>query len=251
MRFKTVEEIEILAAGGKKLAQIMRELCAMCQPGANAAQLDKEAEDRIIKAGGKPAFKGFGTAGQEFPNTLCVSPNEMVVHGIPHKDLEFKEGDLIGLDLGMEYKGLFTDHAVTVGIGNISPEARRLLSVTKECLDLAIKQAIAGNRLGDIGYAVQARAEAEGFGVVSKLVGHGVGHEVHEEPRVPNYGKPGAGEEILEGMVLAIEPMINLGTPDVQTADDGWGIVTADGRLAAHFEHTVAITKEGPRILTI
>ena len=248
---KTQEEIKILQEGGTKLAQIMRELCDMCEQGISALELDKEAEERIIKAGGKPSFKGFGQAGQEFPNSLCVSPNETVVHGIPSHDLIFKDGDLIGLDLGMEYKGLFTDHAVTVPIGKVSDEANRLLQVTKECLDLAIGQVRVGNHLGDIGHVVQEHAEKEGFSVVRKLVGHGVGHGVHEEPRVPNYGQPGKGGEIEEGMVLALEPMVNLGTHDVQTADDGWGIVTADSKLAAHFEHTVAATKDGPLVLTI
>lgn len=251
MKEKTDKEIKILAEGGAKLAQIMRELVKMCDVGARASELDEYAEKRITELGGKPSFKGFGPVGQEFPNALCVSPNDMVVHGIPHKDLEFKEGDLIGLDVGMEYKGLFTDHAVTVPVGKISDDAQRLLEVTKECLKIGIDQCKDGNHLGDIGHAIQNHAQTKGFGVVRKLTGHAVGYSVHEDPKIPNYGKAGKGEELKIGAVLAIEPMINLGTDDVKTAQDGWGVVTADNNLAAHFEHTVAITKDGPRILTI
>ncbi|MBU2575523.1 type I methionyl aminopeptidase [Patescibacteria group bacterium] len=251
MKLKSKYEIKILAEGGAKLAQIMRELVKMCKVGARASELDEYAEKRIIELGGKPSFKGFGPVGQEFPNALCVSPNDMVVHGIPHKDLKFKEGDLIGLDVGMEYKGLFTDHAVTVPIGKISDDAKRLLAVTEECLKIGIEQAQIGNRLGDIGFAIQKHAEDEGFGVVRKLTGHAVGYEVHEEPKIPNYGNRGQGEELKEYAVLAIEPMINLGTYDVKTAYDNWGVVTADKKQAAHFEHTIAVTKQGPKILTI
>jgi|TARA_B100001971_G_C18238862_1_gene569321 methionyl aminopeptidase len=251
MKLKSLEEIDILEEGGTKLAQIMRELVEMCSAGMTADILDKEAEARIIKFGGKPSFKGFGPVGQEFPNTLCISPNEMVVHGIPSKNLKFKEGDIIGLDIGMEYKGLFTDHAVTIGIGVISDEAKKLLDITKECLQVGIDAAQVGSHIGDIGCAVQSRAEGAGYGVVRKLTGHSVGYAVHEEPKIPNFGKAGKGEELKEGMVLAIEPMINIGTHDVKTADDGWGVVTTDNKLAAHFEHTVAVTKQGPRILTL
>jgi len=250
MKEKTEKEIKILAEAGAKLAQIMRELVKMCKVGVKASELDEYAEKRITELGGKPSFKGFGPVGQEFPNALCVSPNEMVVHGIPHKDLEFKDGDLVGLDVGMEYKGLFTDHAVTVIVGSASDDAQRLLKVTQECLKIGIEQCKVGNHLGDIGFAIQKHAEDKGFGVVRKLTGHAVGYSVHEDPKIPNYGKQGKGEELKQGAVLAIEPMINLGTHDVKTADDSWGVVTADNKLAAHFEHTVAVTKDGPRILT-
>ncbi|PIQ79390.1 MAG: type I methionyl aminopeptidase [Parcubacteria group bacterium CG11_big_fil_rev_8_21_14_0_20_41_14] len=251
MREKTKQEIEILAQGGAKLAQIMRELSERCVAGAKASDLDEYAEKRILELGGKPSFKGFGPIGQEFPSTLCVSPNEMVVHGIPRKDLEFKDGDLVGLDIGMEYKGLFTDHAMTIAIGKASDDALRLLEVTKECLKIGIKQCVVGKHIRDIGHAISEYAEENGFGVVKKLTGHAVGYAVHEDPKIPNYGKKGAGEELKEGAILAIEPMINLGTGDVKTASDGWGVITADRKLAAHFEHTVAVTKEGPKILTI
>lgn len=250
MQAKSAAEIEILAEGGKILADIMRQVVARVRAGVKASELDQAAEQMIREAGGEPSFKGFGPVGKEFPACLCISPNQMLVHGIPYESLECKQGDLIGLDLGLKYKGFYTDHAVTIGVGKISVEAEKLLQITRECLDLAIAQARVGNHLGDIGYVVQQYAESCGYGVVRQLTGHAVGYEVHEEPRVPNYGIKGSGEEILAGAVLAIEPMINIGGHDVKTADDGWGIVTSDGSLAAHFEHTVAVTKDGPLILT-
>ncbi len=245
---KTAEEIETLAVGGAKLAQIMQEVVARCVVGASAGELDAYAEKRIREEGGIPSFKGFGPKGEEFPNALCVSPNDMVVHGIPYEDLIFQKGDLIGLDLGMEYEGLFTDHAITVAIGTVSEDAQKLIEVTKKCLAVGVQAAQVGNTIGDIGHAVEE--QAKGFGIVRNLVGHGVGHAVHEEPRVPNYGKKGSGDALQEGMVLAIEPMITLGGDAIATADDGWGVVSRDGSLTAHFEHTIAITKKGPRVLT-
>lgn len=250
MQLKTPQEIEILAEGGHLLAEIMKELVKMCQAGVSAAELDKFAEARIRELGGEPSFKNFGPIGKEFPASLCVSPNEMLVHGIPYKELIFKDGDLVGLDLGMKYKGLYTDHAVTVAVGKVSDAAKQLLEITKECLRRGIEAAQTGNHLGDIGEAVQSYAEARGYGVVRKLTGHAVGYAVHEDPKVPNFGKAGQGEELKVGAVLAIEPMINIGAHDVKIADDGWGVVTADGSLSAHFEHTVAVTERGPRILT-
>jgi len=248
---KTAEEIELLAEGGAILARIMQDLAAQCVPGASAASLNEYAESEIEKCGGTPAFKGYGPKGQEFPATLCISPNDMLVHGIPYKELVFKDGDVVGIDIGMKYKNLFTDHALTVGVGSVDVEVKRLLSVTKECLALAIAEAVVGNHLGDIGAAVQQYAEERGYGVVRQLTGHGVGYAVHEDPQIPNYGERGVGEKITEGAVLAIEPMINMGTHKVTTASDGWGVVTEDGKMSAHFEHTVAVTKDGPRILTI
>ncbi|MEK7125680.1 MAG: type I methionyl aminopeptidase [Patescibacteria group bacterium] len=250
MKLKTEQEIEILAEGGHLLAEILVKLAAMCQAGVSAADLNAEAEKLIREAGAEPSFKNFGPIGQEFPASLCVSPNEMLVHGIPRKELVFKEGDLVGLDLGMKYKGLFTDHAVTVGVGKISDEAKKLLEVTEECLRLGIIAAQPGKKVGDIGAAVQQYAEGLGYGVVRALTGHEVGYAVHEDLRVPNYGEAGTGATLEPGLVIAIEPMINIGTHEVLTASDGWGIVTADNSLSAHFEHTVAITKDGPRILT-
>lgn len=251
MNPKTPQEIELLAEGGAHLARIMRSLCAMAVPGASAGELNAFAESEIEKLGARPSFKGFGPAGKEFPSALCISPNDMLVHGIPYDKLTFSQGDLVGIDIGMEYKGLYTDHAVTVAVGAVSEEIKKLLHVTRECLELGIAQARIGNHLGDIGHAVQTHAERAGYGVVRTLTGHAVGYGVHEEPRIPNYGTPGEGEEIVEGAVLAIEPMITVGTHEVKTASDGWGVVTADGKLSAHFEHTVAVTKSGPRILTL
>lgn len=250
MNPKTPQEIELLAEGGAHLARIMRELVEMAIPGASAGDLNRYAESEIIKLGGRSSFKGFGSKGKEFPATLCISPNDMLVHGIPYDKLLFAKGDVVGIDIGMEYKGLYTDHAITVCVGTCVSEIEKLLAITRECLALGIAEARIGNHLGDIGNAVQAHAEKAGYGVVQSLTGHAVGYGVHEEPRVPNYGAPGSGEKIVEGAVLAIEPMINLGTHEVKTASDGWGVVTADGKLAAHFEHTVAVTKNGPLILT-
>ncbi len=250
MKPKTKKDIKILTEGGARLAQVMRELSKMCFPGTIASDLDSYADERIKKLGGKPSFKGFGPVGREFPNALCVSPNETVVHGIPHRNLEFKEGDLVGLDLGMEYKGLFTDHAITVPIGNISPENLHLLNVAKECLSKGIKYAIPGAYIGDIGHAIQEHAEKAGLGVVRKLSGHGVGYAVHESPMIPNYGSPSEGEKIVTGAVLAIEPMITLGSFDIEISEDGWGVVTCDSKPSAHFEHTIVVTKTGPKILT-
>ncbi len=250
MKLKSPEEIEILAEGGHLLSEILAKVAALCQAGVSAAALNEEAERLILEAGAESSFKNFGPIGQEFPASLCVSPNEMLVHGIPSKELVFKEGDLVGLDLGMKYKGLFTDFAVTVGVGKITPEAQKLLEVTKECLRLGINAAQVGNHIGDIGAVVQSFAEGLGYGVVRSLTGHEVGYAVHEDLRVPNFGEAGTGAELKPGLVIAIEPMINIGGHEVITAPDGWGVVTADNSLAAHFEHTVAITKNGPRILT-
>lgn len=250
MNLKSDKEIEILAEGGHYLAQILSKLVVMCKVGVSAAELDKAAEAMIREVGGEPSFKNFGPIGKEFPAALCVSPNEMLVHGIPSKELIFKDGDLVGLDLGMKYKGLFTDRAVTVGIDKISLAAQKLLDITQECLRLGIAAAQVGNHIGDIGAAVQQYAESHGYGVVRALTGHEVGYAVHEDLRVPNFGEAGIGVELKPGLVLAIEPMINIGTHEVVTAPDGWGVVTADNSLAAHFEHTVAITDKGPLVLT-
>jgi len=248
---KSPQEIDVLAEGGALLARIAEELASRCIPGTTAAELNEYAEAEIEKTGGTPSFKGYGPKGQEFPAALCVSPNEMLVHGIPYKKLVFKEGDVVGIDIGMKYKGMFTDHAITVPVGQVGHEVRQLLAVTRECLVLGIAEAIIGNHIGDIGNAVQAYAESRGYGVVRQLTGHGVGYAVHEDPQIPNYGTRGIGDVLIEGAVLAIEPMINIGTHKVKTAIDGWGVVTADGKMSAHFEHTVAVTKGGPRILTM
>ena len=197
-----------------------------------------------------PSFKNYGPKKNPFPAGLCTSINDVVVHGIPSDDSILKNGDIIGLDIGMEYKGLFTDHAVTVGVGDVTQAVKKLMDITLKSLNMGIKEAKAGNRIGDISYAIQSTAEAAGFSAIRDLVGHGVGYEVHEDPAVPCFGKKGTGELLREGMVLAIEPMLVTGEYFVTIDPDDWTIRTADGGLSAHFEHTIAVTKNGARILT-
>lgn len=243
---KTPEEIRILREGGKRLAQVVQAVAAEARPGTAANSLDELAEVLILKAGGLPSFKHFNG----YPAATCISVNQVVVHGIPHQSVVLQAGDIVGIDIGLRFQGLYTDMAVTVPVGRVSTEARRLMTVTKHALDRAIRNVKQGNRLGDIGSAVQRYVEVRGYSVVRSLVGHGVGHQVHEEPRIPNFGRPGEGLALQTGMVLAIEPMVNLGTHEVRTKEDGWTIVTADNRLSAHFEHTVAVTDDGATILT-
>ena len=247
---KTPEEIETIAEGGRILHDILQKTAAMVKPGVSTAKLNDFAEAAIVKAGGRPSFKNYGPKKNPFPAGLCTSINDVVVHGIPDVDAILKDGDIVGLDIGMEYKGLYTDHAITVGVGKISDKAKKLLETTKKSLDLAIKEAKAGAKIGDIGFAIQSTAEKAGFGAVRDLVGHGVGYDVHEDPAVPCYGKKGTGETLREGMVLAIEPMLCEREYFVTIDPDDWTIRTADGGLSAHFEHTIAITKNGARILT-
>jgi methionyl aminopeptidase len=216
------------------------------RPGITTDELDRLAEQFIRSHGGTPAFKGY----RNYPKTLCASINDQVVHGIPSKRA-LKEGDIIGLDLGAIVEGFYGDSAVTVAVGKVSPRIAELLKVTEASLFAGIAQAVVGNRLSDISHAVQQHAEAAGFSVVTDFVGHGIGRQLHEEPQVPNYGKPGQGPRLQEGMVLAIEPMINMGKSGVRVLDDRWTAVTTDGSLSAHFEHTIAIQPSGPpRILT-
>lgn len=245
VKLKTPEEIEKLAEGGKLLHYVLTELEALAKPGATGKQLDEHARKLIAELGARPAFLGY----KGFPATACVSVNDAVVHGLP-TDKPFQEGDLVGIDVGLIYHGLYTDSARTVGVGKITPESRRLLDVTKEALRLGIAAAQVGSTTGDIGAAVQTYVEGNGFGVVRQLVGHGVGHAVHEAPSVPNFGTLGAGHTLQEGLVIAIEPMVTMGDPGVETAEDKWTVVTRAGSPAAHFEHTVAVTADGPRILT-
>ncbi len=213
-------------------------------------RLNEFAEQGITKAGGRPSFKNYGGKKNPFPAALCTSVNSVVVHGIPSREVILKSGDIVSLDIGMEYKKLYTDTAITVGVGNISEQAKKLIDVTKKSLDLGIAQARAGNRIGDISHAIQTTVETAGFSVVRDLVGHGVGYDVHEDPPVPCYGKKGTGPLLEEGMVLAIEPMVCAGEYFLNFEKDGWTISTKDGSLAAHFEHTVAITRSGAQILT-
>jgi methionyl aminopeptidase len=243
---KTSEEIEIMARASRVVAETLAMLRREVRPGITTDELDRLAEQFIRSHGGTPAFKGY----RNYPKTLCASINDQVVHGIPSKRA-LKEGDIIGLDLGAIVDGFYGDSAVTVAVGKVSPRIAELLKVTEASLFAGIAQAVVGNRLSDISHAVQQHAEAAGFSVVTDFVGHGIGRQLHEEPQVPNYGKPGQGPRLQEGMVLAIEPMINMGKSGVRVLDDRWTAVTTDGSLSAHFEHTIAIQPSGPpRILT-
>jgi methionyl aminopeptidase len=247
IRLKTPEEVERIARAGAILAALYREIPAEVVPGRTTAELDRFAEDFVRShEGAVPAFKGL----YGFPATLCISVNHEVVHGIPSVRRRLAEGDVVSVDCGVKLEGFFADAAVTLPVGEISEEAARLLDVTRAALHAGIAEARPGARIGDIGAAVQAPADEAGYGVVRDLVGHGVGHEPHEDPQVPNWGKRGKGLKLVEGLVLAIEPMFNLGTADVRTLPDRWTVITADRRLSAHFEHTVAVTADGPRILT-
>lgn len=216
------------------------------RPGITTKELDRLAEEYIRSRGGVPTFKGY----RGFPGSICASPNDMVVHGIPGR-VRLREGDIIGIDVGVTLSGYIADAAMTFPVGEISEEAQRLIRVTEEALMLGIAQCRAGNRVGDISHAVQSHAEAHGYSVVRSMVGHGVGRHMHEDPQVPNFGSPGQGPELREGMVLAIEPMVNAGGYEVEIGDDHWAVYTKDGSLSAHFEHTVAVTSKGPRILTL
>jgi methionyl aminopeptidase len=247
IQLKSAREIELMAQGGKILAATHEHLRAAVRPGLTTADLDEMAETFIRShEGAVPAFKGL----YGFPGSICASVNQEIVHGIPSKKRVLHEGDIISIDIGVGYKGYFTDAATTVAVGAISLEAQRLLDVTQESLAAGIAAAQAGNHIGDIGAAVQGVVEAAGFSVVRDLVGHGIGVEFHEEPQVPNYGKPKRREKLLPGLTLAIEPMVNIGGPATKTLADRWTIVTLDGSLSAHFEHTVAITESGTQVLT-
>lgn len=247
---KTPQEIEIIEEGGKLLGDILRRTAQLVKPGVSTYELNEFAEKEILKVGGRPSFVGYGGKKNPFPAGLCTSINDAIVHGVPSKTDILEEGDLVGLDIGMEYKGLFTDTAITVPVGKVSRIAQKLIDTTQKALVEAIKVAKPGNRIGDIGYATQIVPEKEGFSVVRDLVGHGVGYAVHEDPAVPNYGTKGKGIELVPGMVLAIEPMVCQFKPHIYFDTDGWTIKTHDGGLAAHFEHTIAITDKGNKILT-
>ncbi len=243
---KTPAEIEVMAQASRVVAESLDIVRKAVQPGISTEELDCIAEQEIRVRGALPAFKGY----RNYPRTLCASVNEQVVHGIPSKR-KLKEGDIIGLDLGAIVGGFYGDSAVTVAVGSVPEATEKLVQVTKEALHLGIKQAIVGNRLSDISYAVQQHIESSGFSVVTEFVGHGIGRQLHEEPQVPNYGKPGQGPRLQTGMVLAIEPMVNMGRSAVRILDDRWTAVTVDGSLSSHFEHTIAIQPSGgPRILS-
>lgn len=243
---KTKADIEAMKEAGRVSAKVLREVGARIEPGISTLELDRLAEALIRLEGGIPAFKGYGG----FPGSICASVNEQIVHGIPSADVILQEGDIISIDTGATVNGWVGDNAWTFAVGNISPAKQRLLDVTEKCMWAGLDAARPGNHLGDIGYAVQSVAEAAGYGVVREYVGHGIGRNMHEDPNVPNFGRRHHGVLLEPGMVLAIEPMINMGTHKTRQMPDGWLVCTRDGKPSAHFEKTVAITEDGPLILT-
>jgi methionyl aminopeptidase len=242
---KTPEQIERMAAAGAIQARCLRMLRSKCRPGVTTAELDDAAARFIASQGAEASFLGY----RGFPGSICTSPNSMVVHGIPGP-YELRQGDILSIDVGVTYDGWVADAAITVPVGPIGPGARELLAATREALFAGAEQARPGNHLSDISHAVQRRVEIAGLSVIRTLVGHGIGRDMHEDPQIPNYGEPGRGPELEPGMVLAIEPMVNAGTHLVRVGDDNWAVYSQDGSLAAHFEFTVAVTEDGPRILT-
>ena len=242
---KTAEELEKIGAAGQVLVRCLSMLKGKARPGVTTAELDQAAERFIRSQGAEPAFKGY----HGFPGSICASPNSMIVHGIPGP-YRLRRGDVLSIDVGVVLDGWVSDAALTVPVGPVTPVAARLLETTRSALFDAVEHCSPGRRLGDVSHAVQARVEAAGFSVVRALVGHGVGRAMHEDPQIPNYGEPGTGPVLGEGMVLAIEPMVTVGGDPIRMGEDNWAVYSQDGSLAAHFEHTVAVTAEGPRILT-
>ena len=249
---KTKEEINKLREGGKRLATILSLVSKKIKPGVSTKDLDQYAYSLIEKGGDKAAFLNYKPVGAPypFPASLCTSINDEVVHCEPNENRILKEGDIISIDLGLKHEGLFTDHAITVAVGKISREDKKLLEVTQEALAAGIEMIKPGNTIGDIGYAVQSIVDREGYGTVRELAGHGVGRQIHEDPYIPNYGKKGTGEKLKAGMVIAIEPMVNLGTDDIVFDEEGYAVRTQDGLKSAHFEHTILVTESGYEILT-
>ena len=243
--YKTEEEIDLIRESSLLVAKTHAEIAGLIKPGITTIALDEIAEEFIRDNGGIPAFKGYNN----FPNTLCMSPNNQVVHGIPNGDV-LEEGEILSVDCGVEMNGYYGDSAYTYAVGEVNSETKKLLKVTKESLYKGIEMAVSGNRIGDIGYAVQKYAESFGYGVVRELVGHGIGKNLHESPEVPNYGQKGKGALLKEGLVIAIEPMINMGKRDIMQHDDGWTITTLDNKPSAHFEHTVVVRKGKAEILS-
>jgi len=242
---KSPEQIDSMAAAGRILVRCLRMVAAKARPGVTTGQLDEAAEKFIRSQGAEPAFKGY----RGFPGSICASPNSMVVHGIPGR-YELKRGDVLSVDVGVIKDGWVADAAMTLPIGSISPEAHKLLDVTRAALFAGVEQMQPGNHLGDVSATIQRSVEIEGLSIIRTLVGHGIGRDMHEEPQVPNFGETGKGPKLEEGTVLAIEPMVNAGGPLVRSGDDGWAVYSQDGSLAAHFEFTIAVTADGPRILT-
>lgn len=246
INLKTPEQIDEMATSGRVQAKALQLAIAKTRPGVTTAEIDAAVEKFIRSQSGTPTFKGY----RGFPGSICASVNDMVVHGIPGPQ-KLAKGDLISIDIGVTLGGWVTDAAVTVAVGGeAGAVAESLMDTTKQSLFDAVEQCRVGNRLGDVSHAVQKRVEAAGFSVIRELIGHGVGREMHEEPQVPNYGKPGTGPELNAGMVIAVEPMVNVGGPEIKVGDDGWAVYSSDGSLNAHFEFTVAVTKDGPRVLT-
>jgi methionyl aminopeptidase len=243
---KSQKEIDRMRVSGRLVGRVLQELRAMIRPGLTTIEVDATAEKMIRDAGAYPTFKGYNG----FPFSICASVNEQVVHGFP-SSYELQEGDIFSIDVGVTLDGFVGDTAATIPVGTVSEERLRLIRVTEECLQLAIEQCRVGNHLGDIGWAVQSHAETHGYSVVRDYVGHGIGRRMHEDPQIPNYGKPGKGPKIKRGYVFAVEPMINLGVHQTRTLKDGWTVVTIDGQPSAHAEHTIAITEEGPEVLTL
>ncbi|WP_375773225.1 type I methionyl aminopeptidase [Archangium gephyra] len=246
VEIKSRDEIALMREAGRIVSEILDELEKAVAPGVTTWDLDALSEKLIYQKGARPAFKGY----HGFPACLCASVNDEVVHGIPSKRRKLREGDLMKLDFGVVYRGFFGDSARTVPVGKVSAEAQSLVDATRQALHKGIQAMVAGNRLGDIGHAVQSHVEARGFSVVRLFSGHGIGRRLHEAPDVPNYGQPGSGMKLRPGMVLAVEPMVNQGTDEVMVLEDQWTAVTRDSKLSAHFEHTVLITEGGPEILT-
>lgn len=242
---KTPEQIKKIRASCKLLARIFSEIDTLIKPGITGVELDRIVEEKILGAGAMPSFKNY----EGFPSSICISINDVIVHGIPNNQ-EFQEGDIVGIDTGLCLDGAYSDMARTYPIGKVEANAQRLINVTKECIDKALEVICDGAHIGDIGAAVQGCAEKAGFGVIRKFVGHGVGNAVHEEPKIPNFGKKGEGIELKAGMILAIEPMISEGSYEIVIDEDGWTARMADGKKAAHFEHTILVTKDGGKILT-
>jgi methionyl aminopeptidase len=245
--YKSAEELERMRVAGRITAGTLERVVSAVRPGATTADLDAVAEAYIRSQGATPSFKGY----RGFPGSICASINNEIVHGIPSKKRVLRDGDILSIDVGVRYQGMYTDAATTVPVGEISEESRRLLDVTRRALDAGIAAATKENHVGDIGAAVQGTVEAEGFSVVRELVGHGVGFAPHEDLQVPNYGKPKRGKKLVPGLTIAIEPMVNVGSPATRTLPDRWTVVTADGSRSAHFEHTVAVTENGPLVLTV
>lgn len=243
---KSKRELEKMRAAGQLVGQVLKRLREMVEPGITTIELDQAAEKMIRDGGALPTFKGYNG----FPYSICASVNEQIVHGFP-SDYALKDGDIFSIDCGATLEGFVGDTATTVPVGNVSEEVLKLVRVTEECLERAIQQCRAGNHLGDIGWAVQEHAEANGFSIVRDYVGHGIGRRMHEDPQIPNYGRPGLGPKIKNGYVFAVEPMVNLGTHYTKVLADGWTVVTVDGQPSAHSEHTIAITEEGPEVLTL